>query len=135
MKTIKFISIIIISLLFSACPHGDEEADFYIKISNTSDENVYFHYRGTKNSEEYPDNYLYEWEPNENYLIMIDDSVSVEGYNTGTSTTYRIFIYKASTLEANDWETVRDNGLYDARFDLTLDELKAMNYEIVYDGM
>ena len=46
-----------------------------------------------------------------------------------------IFIYRASTLEANDWETIRDDGLYDARFDLTLEELEAMNFEVVYDGM
>lgn len=46
-----------------------------------------------------------------------------------------ILVYKQSTLDAHTWQEIKDQGLYDKRYDLTLDQLKAMNYEIVYTGL
>ncbi|MGM0635841.1 MAG: hypothetical protein ACQESK_07215 [Bacteroidota bacterium] len=123
--------------LLQACPNLlDDSPDFYVTIINNSDENIYNHFRGYNNTEEVPDNTLYEWSPQirEDLLIETLDTISI-GLDMGTSTViYSFMIYNASTFEANDWDTIRDEGLYDARYDLTLEELEALDFTIEYTG-
>ena len=137
MKTMKFILIVTIGLLFSGCPNSDDGPDFFITLVNDSPENIYFEIRGFSEGEVIPENYLFELSPerDEYFLILSGEAKKIDFDNDTDTVIYSTFFYKVSTLEANDWETIKDNGLYDARFDLTLEELEAMNFEIVYDGM
>ena len=137
MRKIRIILVFTIVLSFYGCPSvqcDEDNPDFTTTLTNDSDFDIYFHLKGQK---EYPENYLYDFPPHSgNLLTSKNTRVMPEcfsWYEGGKL--IRIFIYKASTLEANDWETIKDNGLYDARFDLTLEELEAMNFEIVYTGM
>lgn len=45
-----------------------------------------------------------------------------------------ILIYKQSTIEAHTWQENKDKNLYDKRYELTLDQLSALNFKVVYDG-
>lgn len=45
-----------------------------------------------------------------------------------------ILVFKKSTLENNTWQHIRDNNLYDKRYSFNLEEMKAVNYQITYDG-
>ena len=45
-----------------------------------------------------------------------------------------ILIYKESTLNKYSWQEIQKKNIFDKRYVLTLDELKAMNYKVVYDG-
>ena len=45
-----------------------------------------------------------------------------------------ILIYKQSTIDSHSWEEIQKQNLYDKRYSFTLDELNAMNWEVIYDG-
>lgn len=45
-----------------------------------------------------------------------------------------ILIYKKSTNENHSWEEIQKQNLYDKRYSFTLDESKAINWKLVYDG-
>lgn len=45
-----------------------------------------------------------------------------------------ILIYKQSTIDNHSWEEIQEQNLYDKRYSFTLDELNAMNWELVYNG-
>lgn len=44
-----------------------------------------------------------------------------------------ILIYKESTLNQYSWQEIQEQNIFDKRYVLTLEELKAMNYTIVYE--
>ena len=132
MKKIKMISVFILGLFLFGCPVDKEGIDRTLTLVNDSEFDIYFHW---KVNNEYPADYLYESIPSGNFLIKSASSKNIPVNSEWFVETLRIFVYKSSTLEANDWETVRDNGLYDARFDLTKEEIIDMNWTIVYDGL
>jgi len=43
-----------------------------------------------------------------------------------------IIVYKQSTLDSYTWEEIRDQGLFDQRYDLTLEDLREMDFKIMY---
>ncbi|MFB9079292.1 hypothetical protein ACFFLS_01750 [Flavobacterium procerum] len=45
-----------------------------------------------------------------------------------------ILIYKKATFDTHTWEEIKEQGLYDKRYEFTLEQLKSMNYELIYDG-
>ncbi|MGM0635839.1 MAG: hypothetical protein ACQESK_07205 [Bacteroidota bacterium] len=135
MKTIKILSLFMLCFLLQACPNLlDDSPDFYITIINNSDEKIYRVFRTFDNIEEVPENSLTEANPFvTEWFIETDDSESVEVFFS-SATIYSFMIYKESTFEENDWETIRDEGLFDARYDLTDDELAEMDYTIEFTG-
>ena len=38
------------------------------------------------------------------------------------------------TIDNYSWEEIQEQNLYDKRYSFTLDELNAINWELVYDG-
>lgn len=46
-----------------------------------------------------------------------------------------LLIYKQSTLNNYTWEEIQSENLYDQRHSFTFEELKSMNWTIVYDGI
>ncbi|MGM0635840.1 MAG: hypothetical protein ACQESK_07210 [Bacteroidota bacterium] len=136
MKTIKILSLFMLCFLLQACPNLlDDSPDFYVTIINNSDEKIFYHSRGFEQNQELPENSIVDWDPriNEDSIIMTSDSVN-QGINFNGLRVYSFMFYKESTFEENDWETIRDEGLFDARYDLTDDELAEMDYTIEFTG-
>ena len=44
-----------------------------------------------------------------------------------------ILIYKESTLNKHSWQEIQEKNIFDKRYVLSLDDLKAMNYTVVYE--
>ncbi|MGM0635837.1 MAG: hypothetical protein ACQESK_07195 [Bacteroidota bacterium] len=135
MKTIKILSLFMLCFLLQACPYEDTP-DFYVTIINNSDENVYFHIRGFNTGQEIPENSIVDWDPRIRSDLFLNINESKEApFDFGNSNRINSFmIYKESTFEENDWETIRDEGLFDARYDLTDEELAEMDYTIEFTG-
>ena len=45
-----------------------------------------------------------------------------------------IFFLKKTILDAYSWQEIQEKNIFDRQYVLTLEELKSMNYEIIYDG-
>ena len=131
MKKLKILLLLIICFSLQACPgEVEKEPDVKFNIINSSTVDIYFtvsHNNG---------NILIR-QPEERDKILINgvkNEVTFDSFfQEGRLLT--IFIYKKSTLDNNTWQVIKDQGLYDKRYDLTLDQLKALNYEIVYTGI
>ena len=50
------------------------------------------------------------------------------------SSVIMVYVFDGTTLETSKWQTVKDNNLVLKRYDLTLEDLEGMNWEIIYDG-
>lgn len=131
MKTLKILLLSIISFSLQGCPgEVEKEPDIKFNIINSSTVDIYFtvsHNSG---------NILIR-QPEERDKILINgvkNEVTFDSFfQEGRLLT--IFIYKKATLDNNTWQVIKDQGLYDKRYDLTLEQLKALNYEIVYTGL
>lgn len=123
MKTIRILFLLLICLTFYGCPDTDE-VDAEITIINSSDIEIYWWSRG-KEAE-------LIWKPNENFLIEKDSSTKL-GYINNGSKLY-IWLFDREVIDNTPWEEVVENEMYLIRYELTLDELKAMNWELVYYG-
>ncbi|MGM0635682.1 MAG: hypothetical protein ACQESK_06420 [Bacteroidota bacterium] len=135
MKTIKILSLFMLCFLLQACPNLlDDSPDFYVTIINNSDEKIYWVSGVFDNIEDIPENSLADRNPFvTEWFIEINDSQRLDFLFT-SATIYSFMIYKESTFEENDWENIRDEGLFDARYDLTDDELAEMDYTIEFTG-
>lgn len=128
--TMKAIRILIISILcfsLQGCPYPPEEPTLEFEIINSSTTDIHVtesHNAGT----------VLVRQPEESDKIPINgvktEQTSYSFFEQGRLLT--IFIYKDSTLTNNSWQEIKDQGLYDKRYDLTFEELKAMNFEIIY---
>ncbi|MVX35322.1 hypothetical protein [Myroides sp. LoEW2-1] len=69
-------------------------------------------------------------------IIMPKDFVVFPVFNSEyyNNKQTRIFIYKRSTLDSYSWNEIVKKKLYDKRYSYSLEELKAMNWTIIYDG-
>jgi hypothetical protein len=133
MKTLKFLMLSIICFsLQGGCPGEtfDETPDGTLKVKNNFTVDIFIHQWITENN---PVTYLIA----EQLVLSLKElqETTYQFKNLTSNLKYRLFIYKKSTLEANTWQEIKDQGLYDKRYDLTLDQLKALNYEIVYTGL
>src|SRR5690554_8018267 len=88
MKTIKFFSIITLSLLLFGCPEPEgDEIQAVIKVKNDSEINLYTLSKG-KNPE------LYNWAPNDNYFIPIGEVFEYGGnYYSSLSGGIKLYIW------------------------------------------
>ncbi len=134
MKNLKIILIIIAGFLIKSCilpvEPKEKSPDLNFKIINSSSVEIYYTVSINLNE------ILYR-KPEESDKILIGsfkaDATFEDFFKDGRLLT--IFIYKKSTLDNNTWQAIKDQGLYDKRYDLTLEQLKALNYEIVYTGL
>jgi hypothetical protein len=131
MKTLKILLLSIICFSLQGCPGEiEKEPDISFKIQNSSTMDIYFtvsHNNG---------NILIR-QPEERDRILINGVKNEVTFNSffQEGRLLTIFIYKKSTLDSKTWQEIKDQGLYDKRYDLTLEQLKALNYEIVYTGL
>lgn len=89
----------------------------------------------------YPDTTLrefqehsYKIQPNEKYdLIATVNRTWDEKYNEDfPADTMSIFVLHADTFNLHDWSTIREDYKILIRYDLSLDDLKRLNYNIYY---
>jgi hypothetical protein len=134
MKAFKILSLFALCFLFQACPE-DDTPDFFVTVINNSGENRYYHTRSYQSNEDILENNLYQFDPRErDDAVIPNGSVQIGFDNSDRVLGTTFIIYKGSTFEENDWETIRDEGLFDARFDLTNEELAEMDYTIEFMG-
>ncbi|MGM0635838.1 MAG: hypothetical protein ACQESK_07200 [Bacteroidota bacterium] len=136
MKKIKILSLFMLCFLLQACPNLlDDSPDFYVTIINNSDEKIFYHTRSYQSNEDIQENHLYQFDPRgRDDAVIPNGSVQIGFDNSNRVLGTTFMIYKESTFEENDWETIRDEGLFDARYDLTDDELAEMDYTIEFTG-
>lgn len=132
MKTLKILLLSIICFSLQGCPGEvyDETPDGSIKVKNNIAEDIFIEQGITENN---PVNYLIIEQPTITLKQFQETSYQFKNFTSNLK--YRLFIYKKSTLDNNTWQVIKDQGLYDKRYDLTLEQLKALNYEIVYTGL
>ena len=118
-------------LLLFACPMPDgDEIQAVITVRNNSTSNIYIQLRGL-------DPVLYTWAPNENYFIPIDGVFEAGGnyYSSLSSDGLEyIWLFDENVINNYSWEDIVENEMYLIRYDLSLQDLEDMNWEIVYDG-
>ena len=110
-------------------PDGDE-IQAVITVRNNSTSNIYIQLRGL-------DPVLYTWAPNENYFIPIDGVFEAGGnyYSSLSSDGLEyIWLFDENVINNYSWEDIVENEMYLIRYDLSLQDLEDMNWEIVYDG-
>ncbi len=131
MNTIKFFPVILVCLILQACPNQySEEPDLKFIIKNNTDKNIFF-YANTVDTLVCPKNFIQD----NLTLIKNNKSFSTDFWSIlFESKQLNILIYKQSTLDSYSWKEIQDANLFDKRYVLTLDELKAMNYIVVYNG-
>lgn len=134
MKTLKILLLSIICFSLQGCPGEGEEdiPDNFFNIQNNFNEDIYVYYE-ILDTELLPIRY-----PVVPSIKIIQTGKYREAYKNvffdGGKKLW-ILVFKKSTLENNTWQVIKDQGLYDKRYDLTLEQLKALNYEIVYTGL
>lgn len=133
MKTIKILIFILVCITLYACPTDEPktDTDMQFSIKNDTEENIFF-YANTVDTIVTPRSFIKQ------NLIMIKP-------NKSFTTTFwtelfeknkklNILIYKQSTLDSHTWKEIQDANLFDKRYVLTLEELKAMDYTVSYTG-
>jgi len=139
MKLIKSLIICCCLILLFGCPDKDLKDDSVITLINNSSENVVFY---------------------EEYKQIVDTSLAISSYyptnpqivaasimsgnsiqNNGpyielfsglNDKVLMIYLFSRDTLEQVPWRRIRDEYLVLRRYDLTLEDLEAMNWLIEY---
>lgn len=137
MRFFKIILLICIGLIFQACPVELEDDDIQlgtIVIENQLNESIYYCMNSSQ-SELTVREACYQSVLESSYILLKDNKKLkiFEGMFQNNQKLY-IFIYKQSTLDTHSWEEIQLENLYDKRYSFTLEELKAMNWTIVYNG-
>ncbi len=132
MKYFKLLPLIIGMMFLQGCPgESDEDPDGTFMISNSSGETIYTYFYNSS-SEVLPDNFAVK--PG----ISITPSAYYETFfrydSFDKNRKLWILIFKKSTLDTHTWQEIQNQGLYDKRYALTLEQLKSLNYDIIYDG-
>lgn len=130
MKTIKYFSLILILLCFQGCPEYSEEPNIFFSILNKSGTKIYVVYSMTENTIS-SDEFVVS--PTE--YILNDSSLKIPAHTDFfIKRKLGVLIYKEQTLADYTWDEIRSNNIFDKQYIFTLEELKAMNYTIVYEG-
>ena len=133
MINIKIISILFIAFSLLACPGEsyDEKPIGYFKLQNKCGEEIYLDFRQSEVVLS-PNNF------NEVPMVKVLNNNSFEDRVTESSFSNNkkmwFIVYKKSTREFHTWQEIIDQGLYDKRYSFSLEELKAINFQIIYDG-
>ena len=135
MKKICFHLLLLMSgFIFQACPLlYSDDPDMHCNIVNKCNEKIYpvFNVPDTIIS---PKSFPFE-------TIMVEhidsgDTLKFPCHSKlfDNNRKLNILIYKASTLNEYSWQEIQEQNIFDKRYVLSLDDLKAINYTVVYDG-
>lgn len=131
MQALKFSLLLsILVLLLTACPKQDEP-DMSYSITNNCSETIYLFHNNI-------DSLMTSHYSTQKPLEFINSQETLKSpyytilFNNGRK--LNVLIYKESTLKKYSWQEIQENNIFDKRYVLTLDGLKALNYTIVYNG-
>ena len=70
------------------------------------------------------------------WLLGVDKKKKNGGYRSELEQGKRVnfIVFKETTLRQYSWEEMVENNIYDKLYILSLEELEAVDYTIVYDG-
>lgn len=131
MKT-RIIGLLLIGLLFSSCP----EKYYAVHVQNLTDHKIRF-YTAIDVVHMYPDTLI---NPTELGQPVHPNSTGTRGggvpwedkFKLLPADTLSIFIFDFDTLDTYSWDVVRDEYKVLKRYDLSLQDLKALNYTLSY---
>ena len=129
MKYLSTIIILTACIVLSGCP-GEQDIDFARTIKNNSSERIYIFSRIEEDSL-LPEHLTID----PTYKIESGDSstthYSSQSFKAGDK--LRFMIFRQSTVNLYGWDGIREQNIYDARYDLTLEELEMQfNYTIEF---
>ncbi len=122
-KYLRFLMLFICMTFLYGCPNIDD-AKYKFKIRNQSTDSIYFYQ--TENFDYFPE-YL-----NSGFIIAPNNQVpSATNFSYGK---IYVWIFDKNIIDNNVFKDVINNDMYLKRYELTLDDLQRMNWEIVYNG-
>lgn len=132
---INYITFLALVFLSATCIRDNQNCHTMLEIINNSEKAIYFH-----PSAGYPDTLTLDYNPSVagDYFKIEKSSRKKDVYRSCIegefliSTKIIYFIYDAQTLETTPWDTVKSKYLILKRYDLTLQDLKDMNWTITY---
>ena len=136
MKYFKFLMLFIIAGALQGCP-GEDDGLILINdltLINECGETIYYDCYEVSEREIKSSDLYFE------RLIRVQDMTNsfackyYEQQFKTAETRVWILVYKQSTLDNYSWEEIQEQNIFDARYSFTLEELQAMNWEVVYTG-
>lgn len=132
MKTLKISILFVLAFLLQGCPSEPEPPIVnQFDLTNSSSEDIYIYSRNSSD--------VIELSPGSEQPSIVTPKgekwsfpLTEHPFNQGSK--LWILIFKKSTIENNTWQQIRDNNLYDKRYGFNLEEMRAVNYQVVYDG-
>ena len=131
MKTLKILTLSIVCLFLQGCPEPDNPFINSFELTNLSSEDVYIYSRNSPDAvnlsagSEQPSTVT---KKGEKWTFALTERPFQDGVKCW------ILVFKKTTIDNNTWQQIRDNNLYDKRYSFNLEEMKAVNYQITYDG-
>ena len=149
-KTLFILSIICVLQVLTAadCTKDTTNRHYHINFKNNSKTTIWVIHNG----EEFPDTLIPSWErdprvdsmsailPGENSAEAIwswdffecEYGYTVYGNDTVGYDTLSVYVFNDDTLARYGWQTVRENYLVHQRYDLSLDDLKLLNWQLYF---
>ncbi|MBN2610728.1 MAG: hypothetical protein JXB00_04150 [Bacteroidales bacterium] len=139
-KSYLFITSILIIIIANACPDNDDPGpDATLKIiNNTFDSLLFYFVFRSENDTSIPLTNVF---PDENAMelnLILPDSIKEEKgafiavLEQAEDKVLMLFLFNKSTVEEVPWSTIREEYLVLRRYDLTKEELVAMDWTITY---
>lgn len=131
MKTLKIVTLSIICFFLQGCPEPEDPYINSFDLTNSSNEDIYVYSRNSRDivglspGSEQPSIVT---QKGEKWSFPLTERPFQDGVKCW------ILVFKKSTLENNTWQQIRDNNLYDKRYSFNLEEMRAINFQIIYDG-
>ena len=136
--------ILVISIIFlnHGCGEKEDNCHKTITFKNATTDTLY-----VVSSSQYPDTSTFAGIPNPalnpNFTKVLPnesntqvlwgrDCIELAFKDLIPSDTMMIYVFDAKVLEGNTWETVKSNYLVLKRYDLSLQDLESMKWEITY---
>ncbi len=140
MKALKrFTLFVCIITSFYGCPDRELEIDSTIEFTNNSDEVIIYYeeFKKPNDTALNSNSYFPTSQQIEMASIPADDVVFIEGpyvslFESLENEVLMIFLFSKDTIDQVPWDRIRDEYLILRRYDLTLEDLEAMNWTIEY---
>lgn len=142
-KNLVFFLIIFILLsICSTCKREKENCHYKITVLNKTSKSIYI-----EECNGFPDTTYFKYEPNpvlDSYSFKVEagetstrainsrDCIEYNFENLYKTGTMMIFVFDAQVLETTPWDTIKKKYMVLKRYDLSLEDLKRMNWTITY---
>ncbi len=139
MKITRYFIITSVLLVIIGCPYEIDPIDSELTIINNSDSEIvyYFQLKTINDTSLATISFPLIPENTESVIIQPQDNVVLrEGFKrilkADSSKVLMIYLFSRDTIKQVSWERIRDEYLVLRRYDLTLEDLEALNWTIEY---